>query len=186
MIMRTIDESSEGASDSKINAYSYIRWSSQPQTWGDSERRQLQEHQDWAARRGLKLSERTFADRGVSAKAGKNLSEGALGELVKIAKPGDIILLEEHDRFSRQNPLDAMLNLREIVNRGVNLVFTKTNLEVTRANFNEMHVLFKTFFRASPPTLRTRKNHSGSKNPGKSVGPNYAAARQLGKSSRAG
>jgi|SRR5882724_6120348 len=105
--MQKVDKSSEGKTGATATVYSYIRWSSEPQTWGDSERRQLKDHRDWAARRGLKLSDRTFADRGVSAKAGKNLTEGALGELVKIAKPGDIILLEEHDRFSRQNPLDA-------------------------------------------------------------------------------
>jgi hypothetical protein len=46
--------------------FSYMRWSSEPQTWGDSERRQFQQPLEWCQREGQVLAEEVFADRGVS------------------------------------------------------------------------------------------------------------------------
>src|SRR6266540_6816183 len=99
-------------------AYSYIRWSSEKQTWGDSERRQEQMAQDWCARKGLKLSDRSFTDRGTSAWKGRNLQDGALAELLRVDEPEDVIVIEDNDRFSRQDTITAMDNLRQIVAAG--------------------------------------------------------------------
>lgn len=128
--------------------YSYIRWSSEKQTWGDSERRQEQMAKDWCARKGLKLSQRSFADRGTSAWRGKNFQDGALAELVRVVKTGDIIVIEDNDRLSRQDAITAMVNLRQIVNKGVSVVILKTGVEVTSQNYNDPSVLFPNFFQA--------------------------------------
>jgi len=58
--------------------YSYLRWSSEPQTWGDSERRQECMASDWCQRNGRKLADLRFADRGVSGWKGDNRKSGRL------------------------------------------------------------------------------------------------------------
>ena len=81
--------------------YSYMRWSSDPQTWGDSERRQQKQALDWCGRNGRVMAERSFTDRGVSGWIGANRQSGALGALLKLAQEGDTILIEDCDRWSR-------------------------------------------------------------------------------------
>ena len=90
----------------KTSVFSYLRRSSQPQTWGDSERRQLQAAETWCRQRGLTLSDR-FEDRGVQAWNEKN-QERALGDLLRMAKRGDYLLVEDADRLSRQDWLTAL------------------------------------------------------------------------------
>src|SRR5882724_9044002 len=126
--------------------FSYLRWSSERQTWGDSERRQNEMAEAWCARLGLNLSG-CEKDEGVSAFKGKNHGQGTgLDRLLKIVGPGDTILVEDNDRFSRQDTVTALSALRDIVSRGVKLVFLKTGVEVTAANFNDPSVLFPNFF----------------------------------------
>ena len=131
-----------------VNVYNYVRWSSEGQTMGDSERRQVQGALDRCQRQGLTLSSRTFSDKGLSAWKGRNLRDGQLSELTKILKPGDTVLIEDNDRFSRQDPITAMSNLREFVSKGVRVCFLKTGVEVTAKNFNDPSVLFPNFFQA--------------------------------------
>jgi DNA invertase Pin-like site-specific DNA recombinase len=69
-------------------AYSYLRFSSPKQEWGDSERRQEQGARNYCREHGLNLSEKSFADRGVSGWKGAN-RRGALGDLLKVLKAGD-------------------------------------------------------------------------------------------------
>ena len=128
------------------NVYSYMRWSSEPQNWGDSERRQEQLAKDWCQRNGRKLADQTFTDRGVSGWHGDNRKGRALGALLKLVKAGDTILIEDCDRWSRESPLDSLNALRETVNRGVEVVFLKTGILVNRSNFNDPSVLFPNFF----------------------------------------
>jgi len=128
--------------------YGYLRVSSERQTWGDGERRQDQELMVWCARKGWTLSDRRFFDPGVSAWKGKNRQEGAFAELLKVVKPGDVIALEDHDRFSRERTPKSLAALEDIVNKGVMVVFTKTGLEVTAQNFHTPEVLFSNFFGA--------------------------------------
>jgi len=73
---------------------------------------------DWCQRQGLTLSDHSFADKGLSAWRGRSLREGQLAELVKILKPGDRVLIEDNGRFSNQDPITAMSNLREFVSKG--------------------------------------------------------------------
>src|ERR1700719_681554 len=64
-------------------AYSYARFSTPQQERGDSERRQIEAARQYAEQHRFILDESVVVDRGVSAFAGKNVSEGALGEFIK-------------------------------------------------------------------------------------------------------
>ena len=135
-------------------AYSYIRFSTPDQEMGDSERRQLALAKEHCNRNGLQLSEETFADRGVSGFHGKHRENGALGRLLKAAKPGDVLLIEDCDRWSREDPLEALIRLREQVRRGVEVVFMRTGTRVTQDNFEDMSVIVPNFFSSLLPIKR--------------------------------
>lgn len=137
-------------------AYSYIRFSTPEQALGDSERRQLDEAEAYCKQHELKLVN-AFTDRGVSAFHGKHRESGALGRLLKHVKPGDTILIEDTDRWSRENPLDALNHLRAEVNRGVEIVFLRTRTKVTSANFEDMSVIVPNFFGALLGNMENKK-----------------------------
>jgi hypothetical protein len=117
-------------------AYSYVRFSTPEQEMGDSERRQIALAKSYCAKNGLRLSETAFAGRGVSAFHGKHRENGALGRLLKHVQPGEVLLIEDCDRWSREDPLDALTRLREEVRRGIEVVFLRTGVCVTNDNFS--------------------------------------------------
>jgi DNA invertase Pin-like site-specific DNA recombinase len=110
----------------KTTCYSYIRFSSPQQAAGDSLRRQTEAAADWCKRNNATLdTSTTFRDLGTSAFKGNHRGEGnALGTFLrlveqgKIAK-GSVLLIENLDRLSRENPWDAVPLLCSIVNAGV-------------------------------------------------------------------
>jgi DNA invertase Pin-like site-specific DNA recombinase len=122
-----------------------MRWSSEPQTWGDSERRQEKLAQDWCQREGRELVEANFTDRGKSAWHGQHRQNGNLGALLKAVRAGDTILIEDTDRWSREPVLDSLNALRDTVNQGVQIVFLKTGVPVNKNNFNDPNVLIPNF-----------------------------------------
>src|SRR5271167_388056 len=107
--MKTVDKVNQGP---KGRVFSYLRFSSDKQHWGDSERRQEQMALDWCRCNGRTLCDQTFADRGVSGWKGANRQTGALGALLKEATEADTILVEDTDRWSRESPLDSLGALR--------------------------------------------------------------------------
>ena len=89
--------------------HSYQRWSTDEQEWGDSERRQNALAEAYCASMELPLPKKSYSDSGVSGKAGKNRKEGsALAQLLKIVKPNDLILIEDCDRWSREDPITSL------------------------------------------------------------------------------
>jgi DNA invertase Pin-like site-specific DNA recombinase len=114
-------------------AFSYLRWSTDPQTWGDSERRQAEQAKNYCDTHGLELCEQ-FTDRGISAWHGAN-QKGELGRLLKAIGPGDTVLVEDTDRLSRQDWLTAVNFIKEIVDRGVSVVTLNNGQVITRENF---------------------------------------------------
>jgi hypothetical protein len=82
--------------DGGKNVYSYIRWSTERQNFGDNERRQLQAAESWCAKSGLKLSDRTFTDRGTSAFKGRSRSEGRPGRAVENSPARRTFLIEDY------------------------------------------------------------------------------------------
>jgi DNA invertase Pin-like site-specific DNA recombinase len=121
--------------------FSYLRWSSEKQTWGDSERRQAEDSERVCAKQGWTLSDRRFIDRGVSAWKGRNREDGALGELLKIVQPGQGVYLEAVDRWSREDPNDSIVALRKHIERGVNFYFAALGQLVTKENYTQMRMI---------------------------------------------
>ena len=107
-------------------AISYVRWSTDAQTGGDSNRRQITAAQDYAQSRGLRLIE-SFRDSGLSAYRGKNARDGALGDLIAAANdghvpPGTVLIIESLDRLSRQSVDKAVMLLLQLLNMGIEVV----------------------------------------------------------------
>ena len=99
-------------------AYSYRRVSSGGQAQGEKSGLKRQEHalKDWMRRHpDFRLAEE-FLDPGVSAYTGRNRIQGALGRFLAAARSGwipkgSVLVVENHRRFSRQEPLDALESL---------------------------------------------------------------------------
>lgn len=114
--------------DQTPKAYSYIRWSSEKQRSGDSQRRQTEAARKWAAAHGLELDETTnYTDAGVSAFQGANAETGRLGEFKQavddgIVPRGSYLLVESLDRISRRKARHAVRALEDICDAGVNVV----------------------------------------------------------------
>jgi DNA invertase Pin-like site-specific DNA recombinase len=120
-------------------AYSYLRFSDPKQRFGDSERRQLAYNETYCRARNLTLSAETFADRGVSTSYGRHRKK-ALGRLLEVVKPGQAILIETVNRWSRELELDSRLWLRDTVRRDIEVHFTALNFAVTKENFDSPNV----------------------------------------------
>src|SRR3954447_145103 len=109
--------------------YSYLRYSSMQQGDGDSERRQGALAAQWCKRHDVQLDiSRTYLDRGRSAYHGRHRQKGgALAAFLSEVERGDIprgslLIIENLDRLSRENPWDALSLLTGLVNNGVSVV----------------------------------------------------------------
>ena len=113
-----------------IKAYSYIRFSSAPQEFGDSIRRQTEKRDDFIKNCGLDLELDTtldMTDKGLSAFDGSNVEKGALGAFIKAVeigkvKRGSYLLVENLDRLSRESLEKSMFLLLGILEHGIYLV----------------------------------------------------------------
>jgi DNA invertase Pin-like site-specific DNA recombinase len=109
-------------------AYSYVRFSTPEQAYGDSLRRQTETAREYASKHGLELDETlTFRDPGISAFRGLNAEAGNLGKFLEavrsgLIEPGSFLLVESLDRISRQTVMRAVATMQEIVGAGINLV----------------------------------------------------------------
>jgi DNA invertase Pin-like site-specific DNA recombinase len=108
-------------------AYSYIRFSSEKQSQGDSVRRQSKLAADYAVLHNLSLDNSTYRDLGVSALYGKNFEEGMLGAFVEAVKLGKIpkgsyLLVEALDRITRADINTALALFLKIIGTGIILV----------------------------------------------------------------
>ena len=109
-------------------AYSYIRFSSPEQAAGDSYRRQLDASTEYAKQKGLVLDDRLkLTDRGLSAFKGMHRAKGTLGEFLRLVEAGKIpdgsvLIVENLDRLSREQVLDALNQFTSIIQAGIKLV----------------------------------------------------------------
>ena len=115
-------------------AYSYIRFSREHQSEGDSERRQFEGTVLYCQRKGLTLNE-TFdlRDLGVSAFHGRNAASGKLGLFLQAVKdgrvtPGSALVVEGLDRLSRQNPWATVSLLKELKDYGIEIHLTMADM----------------------------------------------------------
>ncbi|USD35992.1 recombinase family protein [Ferrimonas sp. SCSIO 43195] len=122
-------------------AYSYLRFSTPRQMRGDSYRRQIELARQYAVSHGLVLQDTTIADLGVSAFKGAN-RDAALGHFLDMVKSGEVpqgsyLLVESHDRLSRQHVERALSQFLEVVNAGV-VIATLSDGQVYRAGQLDM------------------------------------------------
>jgi DNA invertase Pin-like site-specific DNA recombinase len=108
--------------------YSYIRYSSDQQADGDSIRRQTTRTKQWCERNGVTLdTSTTYEDRGKSAYHGRHRETGVLAKFLSEVEAGHIprgsvLIIENLDRLSRENPWDAVPLLCSIVNADISVV----------------------------------------------------------------
>ncbi|MFY0684043.1 MAG: recombinase family protein [Balneola sp.] len=109
-------------------AYSYVRFSSPVQKYGDSERRQLEMAKKYAKKNELILDTTLdLKDEGISAYKGKHIQEGNLGKFLVLVEsgkivPGSRLIIESIDRLGRQAPFTGMETIRRILEHDVMLV----------------------------------------------------------------
>jgi DNA invertase Pin-like site-specific DNA recombinase len=122
--------------------YSYTRFSSKKQRHGDSIRRQVEAVELWAknAPGGLKL-DTSLRDEGVPGYKGRNAKVGALARFLKaieegMVAPGSVLVVENLDRLSRNEPLEGLELLRTIIRAGVEIVTLYDNRRYTRENLS--------------------------------------------------
>lgn len=145
-----------------IRAYSYIRFSTVEQRKGDSLRRQLKRTEEYAAKHGLVLDDRSFRDLGVSAFTGENVETGRLAEFLEAVRVGSIekgsyLLIENLDRLSRQSARKALNILGEIVSQGIVVVTMTDEKRYDQASIDDTMTLLMaafTFARANEESQR--------------------------------
>lgn len=106
--------------------YSYVRFSTRKQLEGDSLRRQVEASDEWIRRNGHELADITLHDIGKSGFHARHLRspDGKLREFLAMiesgrVKAGDILLVENLDRLSRQAMNEARKVFESILDAGV-------------------------------------------------------------------
>ena len=113
-------------------AYSYIRFSSEQQKFGDSLRRQLALAEQYAAKNNLVLDTQSYRDMGISAYKGKNAVEGKLATFIRGVEQGliprdSLLLVESLDRLSRNDVDDALELFLSVIRLGLTIVTLTDN-----------------------------------------------------------
>lgn len=145
-------------------AYSYVRWSTDAQTTGDSLRRQQEASAKYAAEHGLELAtDFELTDAGMSAFRGQHAREGALRSFLDAVNAGSIpagsyLLVEALDRLSRQDVWTAFSQLSSIVNAGIKVVTVSDgrvySKEAAANNFADLIIAISVMIRANDESLR--------------------------------
>ncbi len=134
-------------------ATAYVRWSSDQQTRGSSETRQTQLAQQMCATKGWTLQE-IIIDSGKSAFHGTNRATG--GNLAEIERraaegklAGQVLIVENLDRLSRQEPLHSLNLMQSLANHGVTIAESASNSVYTAESIRENWLtLLSAFIRA--------------------------------------
>lgn len=122
-------------------AYSYIRFSTPQQVKGDSLRRQLSKSEKFAAKHGLTL-DTSLRDMGLSAFKGAHRIKGALASFLAKIESGEIergsyLIVENLDRLSREQVLEALTLFLSIINAGVVVVTLNDDMIYSRESIAE-------------------------------------------------
>ena len=116
--------------------FSYARFSSLAQGKGHSLERQTKRAKEWCRERGLVL-EQSYADQGKSAYHGDHIKSGAFGRFLADIEaghipPGSILLVEQLDRTTRQNPHEAQGLIHGILGHDIKIVTIANDREYTK------------------------------------------------------
>lgn len=127
-------------------AYVYSRFSSVKQEKGHSLKRQRDLAQQWLETKGKELdvvedTSLNLTDSGLSGYKGTHRKKGALGVLERmiedsLIEEGSYLLVENLDRLSRQEPLEAMTLLLSLVRSGMIVVTLVDNKIYSREVIN--------------------------------------------------
>lgn len=125
-------------------AVSYARWSSGRQSLGSSSARQTRIATEYAARAGMQL-DYSIVDDGISAFSGGNLEAG-LGKFLERLRSGEIspdivLLIENMDRFSRMDPMDALPAFLSVLKTGLTIVTLQDEMIHSEARYRENSML---------------------------------------------
>jgi DNA invertase Pin-like site-specific DNA recombinase len=140
----------------------YSRFSNSVQGDGTSIERQEQLAAEYAQRHGLELDQTLkFQDLGVSAFRGKNLDEGALGQLFKLIRSGDVpagstIFIESTSRLTRLGAYKAIRILGDILESGVAVVFLNPPHEYRQNSLSDLVQLLTFALRAEGDSKYSR------------------------------
>ncbi len=131
--------------------YSYIRFSSKRQELGESLRRQKETGQRWMDRHPEHVFDTTLKlkDLGVSAFRGRNKNTGALGKFIQCVQDkkvprGSILMLENLDRFSREQAFDAATVFNALVKAGITILVLNPEQLIDESNIGKMEVVMPT------------------------------------------
>lgn len=125
-------------------AYSYIRFSTPEQQFGDSLRRQSEAARAYAREHGLDLDDSLFlTDEGVSGFRGKNVEEGRLGAFIAHVESGSVpvgsyLLVESLDRLSRERLMPALGLLQSLLELGIIVVTLSDHKVYTKESLNNL------------------------------------------------
>jgi DNA invertase Pin-like site-specific DNA recombinase len=129
-------------------AYSYVRFSTPEQRKGHSHARQTEAAQAYVKQHGLELdTELKLTDLGVSAFKGRNAKTGALGVFLDGVKDGTIprgsyLLIENLDRLTRDEILEAQELFTGIIRRGITLVTLFDQRAYSAENVTVMDLMY--------------------------------------------
>jgi DNA invertase Pin-like site-specific DNA recombinase len=149
-----------------VQIYSYKRISSRTQREGTGIDRQEALIQEHLARHKLELT-REFVDLGISGFRGKNARTGALREFLDLISQGvikanDVLLVENFDRLTRMNGIDATKLVVDILSSKIIIVTLADNQTYDYRQEDHSSILFKINFvlsRANEES-RIKKNRS--------------------------
>jgi len=115
-----------------VKAYSYLRWSSAPQTDGDSLTRQLHVTRNICKEKGWELDETFKPDAGISGYSGENLTKGSLAAFLAAVEQHRIetpcvLVVEALDRLTRTRLRDARKLFEGLLEKGVQICTANNN-----------------------------------------------------------
>jgi DNA invertase Pin-like site-specific DNA recombinase len=129
--------------------FSYIRFSSERQSAGDSYARQVKAAKKFCDENDLELAdprEYLFFDAGRSAFKGKHLDDtGELARFLSFVEdgtipPGSYLVVESLDRLSREKVRDALPRFLDLLAKGIN-VYTSVDKRLYTKDYNEIDLI---------------------------------------------
>jgi DNA invertase Pin-like site-specific DNA recombinase len=141
-----------------------VRFSTPEQAKGDSQRRQTEKAAKYAAENGLELdTELRLNDLGVSAYRNRNAKTGALSVFLDAVKeghvaPGSFLIIENIDRLTRADILEAQELITGIIRRDITIVTLTNRQAYSRESLSDepwaMFIIVSELIRANQESAR--------------------------------
>ena len=178
----------------KPKLYSYQRFSTKDQAGGDSLRRQTEMARRYAEENGYDLdTSLELQDLGVSGFKGANRAKGRLGDFLRMVKAGQIaggsaLFIEALDRYSRSNPIEALLELfQRLISYGIIVItgadgqiYDKKSFDGFNGSINGMRMLLALGVANQESAQKSARLRAACKSKRKAVHENSAIYRKQG------